>query len=174
MKFAVRSMAAAFVAAVVLSAVSTVEAKAFKLFGAAEEQLPAGPTLAPMQSPMRAPVLAAPASAAVATMMTGDCCQPCCPTPCIKYRNAIFDCKVRCCDPCAPPTKAVLHVKNPCTCCPVDVPVCLPSCCCGEPCVECKKGLLGSSTVSYKWCCGVTVNVRFDKCGDVLVTYRGT
>lgn len=165
MKFAVRSTAAALVAAVVLSAAAPVEAKVFKLFGAAEEQLPAGPTPAPTW---------APAPVAMTTMMGGDCCRPCCPTPCIKYRNAIFDCKVRCCDPCAPPVKAVLHVKNPCTCCPVDVPVCLPSCCCGEPCVECHQTLLGDGVVSYKWCCGVTVNVRFDRCGDVLVTYRGT
>jgi hypothetical protein len=68
----------------------------------------------------------------------------------------------------------VLHVKNPCTCCPVDVPVCLPNCCCGEPKIDCKKTLLGDGMVSYSWCCGVTVNIRFDRCGDVLVTYRGT
>jgi hypothetical protein len=97
----------------------------------------------------------------------------CCPTPCIRYRHAIFDLpKVRCCDPCAAPIKAVLCVKNPCTCCPVDVPVCLPACCCGEPKVSCRKTLLGDGTVTYDWCCGVSVVVRFDKCGDVLVTYR--
>jgi hypothetical protein len=98
----------------------------------------------------------------------------CCPTPCIKYRHAVLSLKrARCCDPCKPPIKAVLCVKNPCTCCPVDVPVCLPSCCCGEPKVTCRKAVLGDGIVTYDWCCGVSVTVRFDKCGDLLVTYRG-
>lgn len=161
MKFAVRSTVAAFVGALVLGLAASAEAKVFNLFGKVEEPLPPG-------------VVAAPASVVMTYAGPGNCCTPACPTPCIKYRNAILDCKVRCCDPCKPPVQAVLHTKNPCTCCPVDVPVCLPSCCCGEPTIDCKKTLLGDGMVSYKWCCGVTVNIRYDRCGDVLVTYRGT
>jgi len=168
MKFAVRSTVAALVAALVLGLAGSAEAKMFSLFGKAEEPLPPGVVAAP------GVVMAAPASAVMTYAAGAPCCGPVCPTPCIKYRNAWLDCKVRCCDPCKPPVQAVLHVKNPCTCCPVDVPVCLPNCCCGEPKIDCKKTLLGDGMVSYSWCCGVTVNIRFDRCGDVLVTYRGT
>jgi hypothetical protein len=27
--------------------------------------------------------------------------------------------------------------------------------------------------VTYDWCCGYRVVVRFDRCGDVTVIYRG-
>lgn len=98
----------------------------------------------------------------------------CCPTPCITYRHAALDlsrlCRPKCCKP---PVQLVLATKNPCTCCPVDVPVCLPGCCCGEPTVDCRKTLIGEGLVTYEWCCGVSVSIRYKKCGDVLVTYRG-
>jgi len=81
--------------------------------------------------------------------------------------------KVKCCNPCLPPIQAVLHVTNPCTCCPVDVPVCLPNCCCDAPKVECRKTLLGDGVVTYSWCCGFSASIRFQPCGNVLVTYRG-
>jgi hypothetical protein len=155
MKFVIRSMMGAAAVAVLSAGIGSAEAKVFKLFGAAEEPLPPGV--------VAAPVVAGPEHPAV-----------CCPNPCIKYRNAILDCKVRCCDPCKPPVQMVLQVMNPCTCCPVEVPVCLPSCCCDVPTVECRKALFGSHVVSHEWCCGVEVNVRFQRDGDILVTYRGT
>jgi hypothetical protein len=116
-------------------------------------------------------------------LRTGDCCttEPapaccpaptCCPTPCITYRHAIF-CRKVCCDSCQPNIQTVLKVKDPCTCCTVDVPVCLPPCCKGEPEVCSWCGAFGRSNVSYDYCCGVTVVVTFKRCGDVLVTYRG-
>lgn len=174
MTFVTRATAYAVALAlgVVLCSAAPAEAKLFqsKAALAAEAE-----TLARIEAEGPSMTMLASSSTTIFAANATPCCTPCCPTPCIKYRNALLDfCKVKCCDPCAPPLKAVLHVVNPCTCCPVDVPVCLPSCCCGEPKMCCKTGLLGAKIVTYSWCCGVTVNVRFDKCGDVLVTYRGT
>lgn len=85
--------------------------------------------------------------------------------------------KQNCCQPCCdnrPPVKTVLHVVNPLTCCTVDVPVCLPACCEGEPTVCSRCGIiLCRSVVTYDWCCGYRVIVRFRACGDVVVAYRG-
>ena len=53
------------------------------------------------------------------------CEKPACPAPCITYRYR--GCRDICCG-CPTPIKTVLQVKNPCTCCVVDVPVCLPGC----------------------------------------------
>lgn len=154
-----------FKSAKAAAAEAAAKAEAAAALAAATETIPAGPVMT---------VLPASNTTVFAANAT-PCCQPCCPVPCISYRNAIFDfCKVRCCDPCAPPVKAVLHVKNPCTCCPAEVPVCLPSCCCGEPTVCCKPTLLGSGKITYTWCCGVSVDIRFDRCGDIKVVYRGT
>jgi hypothetical protein len=122
-----------------------------------------------MPAPVAVPGCAAPVPAPCAP---APCV--CCPTPCIKYRHAVLDlgrlCRPKCCKP---PIKAVLATKNPCTCCPVDVPVCLPGCCCGEPVVDCRKTIVGEGLVTYSWCCGVSVSIRYKKCGEVLVTYRG-
>ncbi|MBS0209027.1 MAG: hypothetical protein JSS27_08750 [Planctomycetes bacterium] len=139
-----------------------------KLFGRlqSDEEIPA-PVMA-------APGMAAPMISAIpmaASLNAGDCCPPCCPTPCITYRHAGLR-KVKCCG-CEPPVQTVLCVSNPCTCCPVNVPVCLPSCCTGAPAVACRGGILCDGVVTYDWCCGVTVSVKFKKCGDVVVTYRG-
>ena len=64
-----------------------------------------------------------------------SCCtpapQPCCPQPCIRYIDR--SCRKTCCGDCQPPVQTVLKVVNPVTCCPVDVPVCLPACCEGCP-----------------------------------------
>ena len=103
---------------------------------------------------------AAPASQAVA----GDCCDK----PCITYRTRLVGCNP-CCDPCEAPLKVILNPVDPCTCCPVEVCVCIPACCTDAPCVECGRGLLGRSTVTYSWECGHTVTVKFKRNGDVLV-----
>lgn len=97
-------------------------------------------------------------------------CAPVCKTPNICYRD-----RTRCnpcCDPCAPKVQDVLTVCDPCTGCPVAVPVCLPACCTGCPEVCARGALIGRGVVTYRWCCGFTATVRFDRCGDVLVTYR--
>jgi len=95
----------------------------------------------------------------------------CCPTPCIRYVD--LSCGPVCCDS-RPPVKTLLKVVNPQTCCAVDVPVCLPACCEGSPTVCARCGiLLCRGAVTYDWCCGYRVVVRFDRCGDVTVVYRG-
>lgn len=95
------------------------------------------------------------------------------PTPKISYRHAALPLRKVKGDPCLPPLETVLCVVNPCTKCPAYVPVCLPNCCCEAPQVSCGKSLLRGEVTTFAWCCGVSVEVRFAKCGDVLVTYRG-
>lgn len=116
---------------------------------------------------------AAPAPAAEAHMDSvlvsapeGCCCQY---NPCIAYRHAIFG---RCCD-CCQSYQNVLQVKDPCTCCVVAVPVCLPVCCTGTPEVCTKCGLFGRSVTRFDYCCGVSVVVAINGCGGIAVTYRG-
>lgn len=96
------------------------------------------------------------------------------PTPKISYRHAALPLRKVKGDPCRPPFETVLCVVDPCTKCPVYVPVCLPNCCCEAPAVSCGRSLLRGDVTTFAWCCGVRVEVRFAKCGDVLVTYRGT
>jgi hypothetical protein len=55
----------------------------------------------------------------------------------------------------------------------VNVPVCLPACCQGCPCETSRCTLLGCGQVRYDYGCGCSVIVRFQKCGDILVTYVG-
>ena len=101
-------------------------------------------------------------------------CEPvCCKTynPCIKYCDR--RCRRSCCDSCAPMQKLVLHVQDPCCCkCAVDVPVCIPACCEGEPCVTDRCGIL-KGVVWYKWDCGFKLRVEIARCGDLTVTYYG-
>jgi hypothetical protein len=121
------------------------------------------------------PTDAQPASIATVESVTPEpvCGAPkpnCCPEPCIKYRH----CGPKlCCGPCEPGKSIVLKVKDPCTCCEVDVPVCLPACCDGEPTVCAGKGFLCRDIVEYEWCCGFYVRVAFKKCGDLVVTTWG-
>jgi hypothetical protein len=102
----------------------------------------------------------------------GDCCAPkapCCPKPCITYRHR----GPKLCCGCEAPVKTVLKVKDPCTCCEIEVPVCLPACCKGEPTVCCGAGFLGRDVVTYEWCCGFSVRVAFKHSGDLIVTTWG-
>ena len=100
-----------------------------------------------------------------------DCCapkEPCCSEPCLVYRH----CGPKLCCGCEEPKEIVLKVKDPCTGCEIDVPVCAPACCEGEPEVCAGKGLLCRDKVEYEWCCGFRVTVVFRKC-DVLVRTWG-
>lgn len=94
----------------------------------------------------------------------------CCPPTRIIYRHR-GACRV-CCG-CEAPIHAVLTVTDPCTCSAVEVPVCLPACCHGDPEVCSRSGLLASGIVTYEWCCGFSVTVRFKRCGDVVVVTHG-
>ena len=64
----------------------------------------------------------------------------CCPEPCITYRQR-GRCRKVCCG-CDPPVKTTLKVADPC-CCKTcyDIPICLPACCKGEPCVKDRCGV---------------------------------
>ena len=155
------TMAGALLLVAMLAA--SAEAKLFKGLKLQEEM----PT--PAATGSSDVLTASPVSLSAMSELNAGC--GCCPTPCVKYRHVGLH-KVKCCG-CEPPVSTALCVKNPCTCCPVVVPVCLPACCCGEPKVSCRPTLLAQGEVTYDWCCGVRVTVRFQKCGDVLVTYRG-
>lgn len=110
-----------------------------------------------------------PQPASITTAETVMPASACCPKPCIKYRHR----GPKLCCTCEPGKEVVLLVKDPCTCCEVEVPVCLPACCEGEPTVCNGKGFLCRDTVEYEWCCGFYVRVAFKKCGDLVVTTWG-
>lgn len=101
------------------------------------------------------------------------CCSQC---PCIKYhhKHACRHKRKQGCGCCEEPTyETVLCVTSPETCCSVDVPVCLPMCCQGCPCESSRCTLFGCGQVRYDYCGGCSVIVRFQACGDILVTYVG-
>lgn len=92
----------------------------------------------------------------------------CCWNPCISYEHRG---RSICCCECAP-IQTALQVTDPCTCCTIEVPVCLPGCCTGSPavCSRCPI-LFNREVIKFEYCCGVTVVVKISKCGDILVTY---
>jgi hypothetical protein len=93
-----------------------------------------------------------------------------CPPRCIDYRHHRFlRCKF---DPCNT-KQVVLQVPDYCCCCLVEVPVCVPCCCEGAPSICCHKGAFGRDVVEYSWCCGYSLKVVFNRCGDVTVHYYG-
>jgi hypothetical protein len=75
------------------------------------------------------------------------------------------------CTPCCvpPPVKMVLKAKDPCTCCWIDVCVCVPGCCTGEPCCVTRCGFFGRVITQYTWCCGHTVEIVVTRHGRVIV-----
>jgi len=101
--------------------------------------------------------------------------ETCCPTnPCIKYRHKHAHKHKHGAGCCVEPTyETVLNPMSPETCCTACVPVCLPACCDGCPCESSRDTLLGCGQVRYDYACGVSVIVRFQKHGDIHVTYVG-
>ncbi len=77
-----------------------------------------------------------------------------------------------CCD-CGSSYQTVLTVIDPKSCCAIDVPVCLPSCCTGQPLGSGRNGLFGRGITSYSWCCGYSVRIVVGHHGDVTVHYYG-
>ena len=69
--------------------------------------------------------------------------------------------------------QTVLTVIDPKTCCPVDVPVCLPACCTGQPHCRGHRGLLGRGVAVCTWGCGYTVRIIVGHHGKVAVHYYG-
>jgi len=112
----------------------------------------AGPYQGPIQGPIQAPIAAA---------------MPVCCDREISYRHHH---PLR--EPCGPRHEVTLLVKDPCTCCLIQVPVCIPCCCKGEPTVCCRKGVLHRDVTEFDWCCGYTVRVVIDKHGCVTVHYN--
>lgn len=83
--------------------------------------------------------------------------------PRVKYLN----------DPCCGNLVTfALPVCHPCTGCRTEVEVCLPDCCTGAPEVFSRKTLIGCGLTRFTWCCGHSVTVRFEDCGDLVVIYR--
>ena len=95
---------------------------------------------------------------------------PCCDRDiCYKHHKA----RCGCFDPCQV-KELVMRVKDPCECCFVDVPVCVPTCCLAEhPDVCFRKGFLGRDVVAYTWPCGFELEVVFKRNGDLIVHYYG-
>lgn len=116
------------------------------------------------------PPVAAPA-ASVAASPAAAVCAPvvCCPRDiCYRHHKGCG-----CFDPCKT-TQIILQVKDPCACCVVEVPVCVPVCCAAKaPTVCCHKGFLRREVVEYSWDCGFCLKVVFDRCGDITVHYYG-
>ncbi|HWA97230.1 MAG TPA: hypothetical protein VG713_02005 [Pirellulales bacterium] len=165
-KFA--SIAAIAVATVMVVGIGSDSATAGLLFNRAMQEpipSPAEPASPSDLGPMLAPAtpLVDPSTPIYSSI--------CCPASRVSYRHAgLF--KVKCCS-CDPPIQSAVCVVDPCTCCPVAIPVCLPPCCTDCPKVSSRHGLLANGVVTYDWCCGVSVTVRFQKSGGILVTYRG-
>ena len=108
--------------------------------------------------------------------MEPDCgAVTCCPSnPCIKYHHKHAHRHKHDCGCCPEPTyETVLTPTSPETGCTVNVPVCLPACCQGCPCETSRCTLFGCGQVKYDYACGCSVIVRFQKHGDILVTYVG-
>ncbi|HEV3344689.1 MAG TPA: hypothetical protein VG125_30210 [Pirellulales bacterium] len=134
---------------------------------AAAETLPAATRAAAVQAAVVQPVAV---QTVVASQPAAAGCAVCCPQPCIIYRHHGHH--RACCD-CAPPIETVLTATDPCTCCPVAIPVCVPACCQCAPSVSCHDGLFCAGVVQYDWSCGYRVTVRFKHNGDVVVVSRG-
>jgi hypothetical protein len=127
-----------------------------------------------------APSCATPAPACTtpaptcATPAPPCCPPPCCPKPCIIYRHKCV-CRAVCCGCTQPaPISITLNVKNPCTCCPVEIPLCIPGCTTGEPTVCNGTGIFCRPVVTYTWANGYMAKVSFKHNGDVIVTTYGS
>lgn len=126
---------------------------------------------AQMQGPASAESLPAPTMVTATYAQASGCAPaPCCPAPTIIYRH--WGPKL-CCGCCQPPVETVLTVNDPCTCCPVNIPVCVPACCQGQPTVSNRSGLLGCCITEFEWCCGFRVTVKYKRCGDIVVVTHG-
>jgi len=124
------------------------------LVSAASLAAAAGPYQAPIQGPVQAPVK----GAVVVAYELPVCCDRL-----IDYKHL----RPRL-EPCGPRYETDLLVKDLCACCFVQVPVCLPACCTGEPQVRHK----GKHVVEYTWCSGYKVRIIVLRNGRVFVHYN--
>jgi hypothetical protein len=109
---------------------------------------------------------AAPAAAAPAVKVAT--CEPvkCC-VLCYKHHRGCG-----CFDSCKR-MDLILQIKDPCTCCLCELPVCIPACCTTAPTVCYQKGFLHRQVVEYSWACGFKLTVIFNKHGNAVVHYFG-
>jgi hypothetical protein len=70
-------------------------------------------------------------------------------------------------------TSVTLLIKDPCTCCLVEAPICIPCCCVDVPPQICwSSGAFGRDVVTYSWGCGYDVRIAFrNKTNELIVTY---
>jgi hypothetical protein len=69
--------------------------------------------------------------------------------------------------------RLVMTTENPIDRCLYDIPLCIPTCCTGQPRVTSDCGPFGRGVVTYCWPCGFEAKVVFTARGDVVVNYRG-
>lgn len=81
----------------------------------------------------------------------------CCDRPSILYWNHPLLASTICRCDCGQTTDLVLSVPN--GCCPVDVTVCVPSCCSDAPAYEVDRDWLGRVTHTYCWPCGYQIEI---------------
>ncbi len=159
-------------------AVTTVAAVAMVAVGSLQAQ-----ESAPTPAPSRAPsvVVGQPAQAVeaqvveaqavpVAEIASAACCAP---KYCISYRKHHAFRRV-CCDSCVQPYTAMLSITDPCTRCPVEVPVCVPGCCTDAPKVSCRRGLFGRTITEFMWCCGFRAKIVLTRRNDITVHTYGS
>ncbi|MEQ8786467.1 MAG: hypothetical protein RIC55_09215 [Pirellulaceae bacterium] len=101
-----------------------------------------------------------------------SCCAPPpkCRPRCISYKHHLTLRKT-CCT--CKTIKVVLQVYDPCCCCCVDVPVCLPACCCDTPCKSARGGLIARGVTTFTWNCGYKVRVVMGPQGNLVVHSYG-
>ena len=150
-----------------------------KRSGAAEEKsmVVQPPANGPVQSSTEMPVPSAtlpeaaqPATAAEAPVAMASNAE-CCPTPCIEYRTHLSARRML---RCTSQVQVTMAVDNPADCkpCAIEVPMCIPCCCTGQPTVTTDCGLLGRGIVEYCWPCGFKAKVVFrPTLGGVVVHY---
>jgi hypothetical protein len=151
------ALAALAVLAFLTGSADAAKAKTAAATIAASMNLSTGPDCAAPAPVPCAPVPCAPVS-----------CAPCAPTITYVHHGRL---PCGCC--CTTPIQTALEVKIPCgcTCTTTLIPVCLPSCCTGTPQVTCHWGPLGRGVVRYDYCCGVSVKIIVQRCGNFVVHY---
>jgi hypothetical protein len=123
---------------------------------------PTGAREVPATGPMMQPVMQGDAAA---------CCSIGAPAqPCIDYRTHRSARKMYRCTGEKP---VVVMAKNLINCCDYEVPLCIPCCCEGVPCVTTECSPLGRAKVEYCWDCGFKATVVFRARGDIMVHYKG-
>ncbi len=86
-----------------------------------------------------------------------------------KYHRHGSKCKFDRCDM----KEVVVMIKDPCSKCCLEVPVCVP-CCCNQICttnVDC--GIFGREITEYCWDCGFRMEIIATKHGEFIVHYYG-